>query len=464
MAKSRSLQQAVRFALATAATAAAGATALHAQEAPAPAAAAAAPVEEVVVTGSRLATNETSISPITTVSAVELQQTGLTRVEDVLNNLPMVFAGMNATTANGADGTATVDLRLGPGSPLGGRNFSDINQIPAAMIERVDVLTGGASAPYTADAVAGVVNFIMKTHFEGVQVDAGYNFYQHHNGDQAGVAQYVTSAGFPLPDSDVRTGYGKYASVLMGSNFADNRGNATMYITYNNQGQSLQSKFDYSACSLGVTTLASGAKGLTCAGSTTSAKNGAGGDIRVPNPAGKLLQYTVDGTNNTFRPFTGADLYNFGPLNYYLNPSERWTAGGFMNYDVNSHVTVYSSVMFMRNSANAQIAPSGAFGVGAFIPCANPLLNAQEVATLCAPATLTAQGNPTETFNGVAYPGVNILIFRRNVEGGNRTFESRNNSNREVFGIKGDFGDAQRAWTYNVSAQHSNADVGNNNA
>src|SRR4029077_4977562 len=84
MAKSRSLQQAVRFALATAA---AGIAALHAQEAPAPAA---APVEEVVVTGSRLQTpNETSISPITTVSAIDLQQTGLTRAAAVLNNTPM---------------------------------------------------------------------------------------------------------------------------------------------------------------------------------------------------------------------------------------------------------------------------------------------------------------------------------------------------------------------------------------
>src|ERR1700735_1931280 len=110
MANSRSLQQAVRFALATA-TAAAGVSALHAQEAPAPAVAA-APVEEVVVIGSRLSTpNEPSISPITTISAVDLQQTGLTRVEDVLNNLPMVFAGMNSTTYNVADGTAVVDLR-----------------------------------------------------------------------------------------------------------------------------------------------------------------------------------------------------------------------------------------------------------------------------------------------------------------------------------------------------------------
>ena len=207
MAKSRSLQHAVRFALATA-TAAAGVTALHAQEAPAPAAAP-APVEEVVVTGSRLQTpNETSISPITTVSAVDLQQTGLTRVEDVLNNLPMVFAGMNSTTSNGADGTANVDLRglgpqrtlvlvngrrLGPGSSIGGRNFSDINQVPAALIERVDVLTGGASAVYGADAVAGVVNFILNTHFEGVKVTAGYHFNQHHNDNQDGVDAVITA-------------------------------------------------------------------------------------------------------------------------------------------------------------------------------------------------------------------------------------------------------------------------------
>ena len=487
MAKSRSLQQAVRFALATAATAAAGVTAVHAQEAPAPAATA-APVEEVVVTGSRLQTpNETSISPITSVSAVDIQQTGLTRVEDVLNNLPMVFAGMNATTANGADGTATVDLRglgnqrtlvlvdglrLGPGSPIGGRNFSDINQIPAPLIERVDVLTGGASSVYGADAVAGVVNFVLKTHFEGVQVDAGYNFYQHNNNDQAGVAQFVTASNFALPTGNVNTGFGKYGSVIMGSNFADNRGNATAYITYNNQGPSLQSKFDYSACSLGVTTLTSGAKGLTCAGSSTAAKNGAGGIIRLFNSQGANIApgpYTVDGLTNQLRPFQASDLYNFGPLNYYLNPSERWTAGGFMNFEVNSHVTVYSSVMFMRNSSLAQIAASGAFGIGAFIPCANPLLNSQQVATLCSSSNLSAMGNPFETYTnpttGVTtnYPGVNVLVGRRNVEGGPRIFSTVNVSNREVLGVKGDFGDPQNAWTYNVSAQHGGVDVANAN-
>src|SRR5712664_3998883 len=252
MAKSRSLQQAVRFALATA-TAAASVSGLHAQEAPAPAA---APVEEVVVTGSRLSTpNEQSISPITSVSATDLQATGLTRVEDVLNNLPMVFAGQNSTVSNGSDGTATVDLRgLGPqrtlvlvnGRRLGpgrgdGRNFSDINEIPASLIERVDILTGGASAVYGADAVAGVVNFVLNTHFEGVKIDTSYSYFNHTNNNSV-AERALTNAGDPQPDGSVNTGFGKNVSVLMGSNFADNKGNATFYLTYDKAAAVLQAK------------------------------------------------------------------------------------------------------------------------------------------------------------------------------------------------------------------------------
>src|SRR5215469_14714290 len=475
MAKSRSLQKAVRFALATA-TAAAGVSAVHAQEAPAPAAAAAAPVEEVVVTGSRLQTpNETAISPITTVSAVDIQQTGLTRVEDVLATIPGVFAGMNSTTSNGADGTASVNLRglgptrtlvlvnglrLGPGSALGGRNFSDINQIPASLIERVDVLTGGASAVYGADAVAGVVNFILNTHFEGVKIDAGYHFNQHDNKDQAGVAQYVTAAGDALPTGSVNTAFGKYASVIMGSNFADNKGNATVYITYDNQGAALQKNFDYSACSLGTHHKP---PVPYCAGSGTSAKDGAGGYFQAYGNSGlALFTNTVDGKTGQMRPFNFAtDLYNYGPLNYYQTPNERWTAGAFANYDVNSHVNVYTQLMFMRNQQDAQIAPSGDFFAASFTPCASPLLTAQEVATMCTPANLAAQGNPSEVYNGVTYPGLNMYIGRRNVEGGPRIAHFVTNSAREVLGVKGDFGDS--VWTYDVYGQHSTVDNSNSN-
>ena len=458
MAKSRSLQQAVRFALG-AATAVAGATALHAQEAPAPAA---APVEEVVVTGSRLSTpNESSISPITSVSATDLQATGLTRVEDVLNNLPMVFAGQNSTVSNGSDGTASVNLRgLGPkrtlvlvnGRRLGpgagdGRNFSDINEIPAALIERVDVLTGGSSAVYGADAVAGVVNFVLNTHFQGVRIDAGYNFFQHHNSND--VASVVTDAGYPLPDSSVNTGYGKNVSILMGSNFADDKGNATLYATYDQVAATLQSKFDYSSCALD----AHGPNNLVCGGSGTSAKNGAGGYF-IGYDANGLVgtgPYTVDGLTGAMRPFGGGDLYNFGPLNFYQRPNERWTAGGFVNYDINAHATAYMEVMFTRNTSAAQIAASGDFFQQAFIPCNNPLLTAQEHALLCSGTLLTDQ-------NGVQ--GINMYIGRRNVEGGGRVATFDTNSFRTVVGVKGDFAEA---WHYDVYAQRGTVDNSNGN-
>jgi outer membrane receptor protein involved in Fe transport len=473
MANSRSLQQAVRFALATV-TAAAGVSALHAQEAPAPATTA-APVEEVVVTGSRLQTpNELSISPITTVSATDIQATGLTRVEDVLNNLPQVFASMNSTTSNGADGTASVDLRglgpqrtlvlvdglrLGPGNGTG-RNFSDINQIPAALIERIEVLTGGASAVYGADAVAGVVNFILNTHFEGIKVDAGYHYNQHNNDNQAGVDSIITAAGDALPSSNVNTAFGKNASVLMGSNFADNKGNVTAYITYDNQGASLQSKFDYSACSISPAATGVGTNTqLACVGSGTAAAHGAGGHFYASTAHGvSFIHHTVDGQTGQFRNIGAQDFYNFGPLNYYQTPNVRWTAGTFVNYDVNSHVNVYMNVMYMRNEAQAQIAASGDFFQNSFVPCADPLLTAQERSTLCTASNLAAQGNPFETYNGVNYPGLNMVIGRRNVEGGPRISAFTNDAAREVIGVKGDFGDPQNAWTYNAYAQHGQVD------
>ena len=462
MAKSRSLQRAVRFALATAA---AGVSTAYGQAAPAPAA---APIEEVVVTGSRLLTpNEASISPISSVSATDLQATGLTRVEDVLNNLPMVFAGQNSTVSNGSDGTASVDLRglgpqrtlvlingrrLGPGFP-NGRNFSDINEIPAPLIERIDILTGGASSVYGADAVAGVVNFIVNTHFQGVRVDGGYNFNQHNNSN--GVSSLVTGHNYPLPSSNVDTGFGKTASILMGSNFAEDKGNATVYATFDHAGAILQSKFDYSACTLD----AAGA-GLACGGSSTSAAVGpngpAGGRFLAFSSAGApLFSNTVDPTTGQFRHFVAAtDAYNFGPLNYYQRPNDRWTAGGFLNYDINPHLSPYAEVMFSRNTSGAQIAPSGSFGVFGFIPCNDPLLTAQEQSTICSPANLAAQGQPA------VGGGIRISVLRRNIEGGGRVATFDANSSRTVAGIKGELGDA---WRFDVSAERGTLAGSNGN-
>lgn len=245
----------------------------------------------------------------------------------------------------------------------------------------------------------------------------------------------------------------------MGSNFADNRGNATFYATYDTKAAVLQAKYDYSACVLD----AHSGGGLHCGGSGTSAKNGAGGYFQAygltPGPA--LFTNTVDGKTGQFRPFDfSSDLYNFGPLNFYQTPSERWTAGSFLNYEINDHVTAYSEVMFTRNTSVAQIAASGDFFNNSFIPCADPLLTAQERGVICSPANLAAQGNPSQTIGGVNYSGINMYIGRRNVEGGGRQATFDSNAIRTLVGLKGDLTDA---WTWDVYAQRSSVDGSNQN-
>jgi len=463
MGKNRILQHAVHAVL-TAAAASAVVPAAYAQTAPAVAAGGASDIQEVVVTGTRIQSgNLISASPVTTVTNIDIQQSGLTRVEDILNNLPQVFAGQGSNLSNGADGTATVDLhdlgprrtlvlvdgmRLAPGAP-NGRNYTDINQIPAELIERVEVLTGGASSTYGADAVSGVVNFIMNTHYEGVKIDTQYGMFNHsnHEGLYQGI---VSAAGFPAPTGSVNSGFEKNFSFVAGSNFADGAGNATVYATYDKQAQNIGGQFDYSACSL-----SHGANGAVCGGSGTSA----GGTFLAYNSTGskRILADTVDPKTGAFRPATAADNFNFGALNFFQRPSERWTAGSFINMDLNEHASVYSEFMFMRNDTTGGIAPGGDFdnntlGVncGAVGPglAGNPLITAQERGVLCAPALLASQGQP---------PGgiLNYYLGRRNVEGGLRLTEFTNTDFHEVIGIKGDF---LSAWKYNAYAQVGNTD------
>ena len=138
-------------------------------------------LEAMVVTGSRIQkANLVSSSPVIQIDAEDLSFQGTVRVEDMLRNLPQVYSGQNASQSNGATGTATLNLRnlganrtlvlvngrrLPAGSPLQGGVGADINQIPGALIKSVEVLTGGSSATYGSDAVAGVVNFLMVDDF-----------------------------------------------------------------------------------------------------------------------------------------------------------------------------------------------------------------------------------------------------------------------------------------------------------
>ena len=329
----------------------------------------------MVVTGSRIVSpNLQSISPITAIGAEELNIAGKTRIEDVLNQLPQAFASQGSNISNGSDGTATVDLRglgpqrtlvlvngrrLMPGDPDGG-SAADLNQIPLSLVKRVDVLTGGASSVYGADAVAGVVNFVMDTEFEGVRVDYNYGFYNHKNDSR--VAEIVDARGFPLPDSTVNAGYSKDFSIAVGIGGAEGRGHATFYAGYREVDPVTQAQFDYSACTLN---LAVGGTDFACGGSQTSDPTGFFNVL----PDGSGLVSTADcpssgcviGAGGTLRPFTANDAYNFGPVNYHQRPDERYTAGVFANFKLSEKADVYGEMMFMDDRSVAQIAASGSF-------------------------------------------------------------------------------------------------------
>ena len=400
-------------------------------------------LEEVVVTGSRIQrANLVSASPVTQVDAEEFKFQGTTRVEDLMKNLPQVWSNQNSSQSNGATGTATLNLRnlgdertlvlvngrrLPAGSPLGGGIGADINQIPGALIQRVEVLTGGSSATYGSDAVAGVVNFIMKNDFEGIELDYQYSQY-NHDSDNGKIQRIVTDAGYPVADGSNTDGDISDVSLLLGGNFDNGRGNVTMYATYRDVEAVLQSERDYSSCALN-----NDATG--CFGSSTIPEG------RVTDFAN--FDYKVAGTDFVDRDGT---TYNYGPLNYYQRPDERYTAGAFGRYSVNEHVEGYSELMFMDNRTVSQIAPSGAFFVTDTIPCGNPLLSDQQFDALC------GQYGLTEEDSQVAYIG------RRNVEGGPRQQDLRHTSFRGVFGLRGDINET---WRYDFYGQYAEVSMEN---
>ncbi|HEY2356934.1 MAG TPA: TonB-dependent receptor plug domain-containing protein, partial [Phenylobacterium sp.] len=429
------------------------------------AAAAAAPsgeVSEIVVTGTRIPSpNLTSISPVTSVGAAEIKAQGVVKIEDLIQRLPQSFAGQNSNVSNGSNGTATVNLRgLGAARTLvliDGRRLqsgnptsaitavaADLNFIPSSLVERVDVLTGGASAVYGADAVAGVVNFIMNKNFEGVRLDAQYSIYQHNQQNPDNVQQAIRNqrAIAAVPDNytvpgDFKGGESDTVSITLGVNAPDGKGNITAYAQHVNVNAVTANNYDFTACALN-----SGA-------SFVAAKCGGSGTAYPTTFGSSVGSFIVDpaGPGNTFRPSTSQDVYNFAPTNYLMRPDQRYSMGAFAHYEITPHFQAYADLMFMDDNSTAQIAPGGIFAQsgpgpgGTFaINCDNPLITAVQAGQLGCSAAQIASGANTQ-----------VQIARRNVEGGGRLTIFDHKEQRYVVGLKGEIGGD---WSYDSFLQY----------
>jgi len=440
-------------------------------------------LEAVVVTGSRIASaNMASSSPIVSVTNEDIKTGGRIDVTDMLNQLPQMNSnslgqdlGNKTSGLSTAGGVATADLRgLGPNRTLvlvDGRRLGtgspqtaisspapDLDQIPAALIERVEVVTGGASAVYGSDALAGVVNFIMKKNFEGLQLDAQMSGNWHDNNNSF-AQERLAAANQPAPTGSGWDGHTVNLSVTAGANIMDGRGNVTGFFSYQSMNPVASSRRDFGSCQLNYT---EALDDVECGGSGNSnyfePQNKATntGPPTAEGEPGGLQDWSVLG--NQFVPWgtegtNPPQIFNSQKNIYMQRQDERYNAGFIAHVDVNDHVRPYAEFSFMNDRTHQEVAPTALFSssnittaTGFYaVNCSNPFLSAQQAALICSPEDIDADR---------ADPGSvsqELDIGRRNVEGGARQYEYEHTNYRMVLGTKGDIAEG---WKYDAYGQY----------
>lgn len=350
---------------------------------------AAAPGSEIVVTGTLIRNpNLVSASPVNVTGEDEIKLRQSTSAELLLRETPGIVPNLGSNVNNGSVGSSRVDLRgLGaqrnlvmlnstrivPSSTFGA---VDLNNIPVALIERVDVLTGGASTTYGADAVTGVVNFITKRDFAGVDLSA---------------TQQISERG----DANLFN-----ADLVIGANFDDGRGNAVLSLGYVEADKLLFGARPQGQCVLNSLSGACGGDSPT-ASPTSFAIPGQTDNLQISQDGQSLVpQYS---------------LYNFNPANIYITPYRRFNMYGEAHYDISDSVTVYGRGLFSKNTVDTEIASSGVFGEELTIAGSNPFLSSGIRDQLCTLSGIalgaTCNDNPAIPLGAV---------YRRSVELGPR--------------------------------------------
>jgi outer membrane receptor protein involved in Fe transport len=419
----------------------------------------------IVVTGSRIQQrNVETAAPVAVVEAEEFQLSGTVNVEQVINTLPQVVPGTTAFSNNPGTGAATLNLR-GLGSTrtlvlVNGRRWVsydtnqvvDLNTIPQFLIESVDVVTGGASAVYGSDALAGVVNFRLKK-VEGLEMGGQYSITERGDGAR----------------------YQMYGAI--GTSFDDGRGNATVYAEYYNresifQGDRAFSNFALGGESFGEPLQQFGSSTLPTTRFNASPRVGvvpnADCDIAgecFPLAEGLVIDDAIFDQPGVGRPRAG-DTYNYAPVNYLQIPQERYLLGGYADYEFTDGHRAYTEVTYVNNRVATELAPTpvtGTYNVN--IAAVSPFLSQAMIDELNILDQREAAASAERVANGLsalptaALGVVSTSIQRRVEETGSRNSLDERNAFRVLAGVTGSITDNLNYDAYYSYARTRNANV-----
>ena len=417
-------------------------------------------VEEIVVTGSRLLRSRDfqAVSPVQTIDLEQIQSSGNITLEDTLNKFPQLKPDNTGTTnQSGGTGVLSANLRgLGAVRTLvlvDGRRFVpadvtglvDLATIPDVLVQRVEILTGGASAVYGSDAIAGAVNFILKDNFEGAQLTAQYG---------------ETSRG---------DGGNYKIDAVFGTNTDDGRGNVTLHGSYTKRdpvyftdrsfsSQPLLSDANGLLQPFGVGTIPGGLIGISPANlAAIQGVDLTNSDGSCPGP----IQGVRFGDGSVPAPFCRPiDQYNYAAGNYLLRPLERWQITTLGKYDITDKVEAYAQLFYTKKENAFQQAPEAL----------NPSSPGQESGTLLIP---NADTNPLFTQplrdffaanSGFFDPDGDGMYTVRNVswqiaEFGPRNTTTVSDSYNITTGLRGDLTLGENPWHWDTFYQFARADV-----
>ena len=407
-----------------------------------------ATIDEVVVTGSRLVRSRDLVaaSPVQTIDVGTLADSGSITLEETVNQFPQLNPDNTGTVnQSGGTGVLSADLRgLGAVRTLvlvNGRRYIpadvtglvDLGTIPDGLVERVEIITGGASAVYGSDAIAGAVNFILKDDFEGAQVR--YQYGETSRGD----------------------GQGHKADMLLGVNTDNGRGNATVYAGYSRRDPVYMADREFSRQPLlenaagelvnfGSGNIPGGLIGISAANLSRIQ----GVDLTNANGACPgAIQGVRFGDNGQPFPFCRpTEQYNYAAVNYLLRPLETWQITTTGHYDLAEKVQVYGEFYYTKKQNEFQQAPEAVSPTSSGRPTGTVAITNADTNPLY-PQALRDFFAANRTFFDADGDGIFLVnsTSRRFEEFGPRNTSITSDSFNLTTGLRGDLalGDAQLA-------------------